>query len=202
MRTIGAITFPEFELLDLYGPLEMFGLLPDDFKISIAGANRPGEISAQGPKTVVDDVFDDNHPYDILLIPGGRGTRKAIKDQAFLDWLARAIATSEYVAVVCTGTAPVARTGLLDGHKATTNKAAFKWVADQGPKVDWQKKARWVHSGKFFTSSGVSAGIDMSLAVIAHLLGEAKAEQAATWAEYDWHRDPDWDPFAEIYGLV
>lgn len=202
MRTIGAVIFPEFELLDLYGPLEMFGLLSDDFKISIVGTSRPSEISAQGPKTVVDDVFDDNHAYDILLIPGGRGTRKAIKDQAFLDWLAGAIARSEHVAVVCTGTALVARTGLLDDHKATSNKAAFQWVADHGPNVDWQEKARWVHSGKFFTSSGVSAGIDMSLALIAHVLGEDKAEDAAKWAEYDWHRNPDWDPFAEIYGLA
>lgn len=202
MRTIGAVTFPEFELLDLYGPLEMFGLLSDHFKISIVGANRPSELSAQGPRTVVDDIFDEDLAYDILLIPGGRGTREAIKDQAFLDWLAGAISRSEYVAVVCTGTAPVAKTGLLDGHKATTNKAAFNWVADQGPNVDWQKKARWVHAGKFFTSSGVSAGIDMSLALIAHILGEDKAEDVAKWAEYDWHRDPDWDPFAEIYGLA
>ena len=115
---------------------------------------------------------------------------------------AGAIDKADHVAVVCTGTTLVAKTGLLDGHKATTNKAAFDWVANQGPNVDWQKKARWVESGKFFTSSGVSAGIDMSLALIAHLLGEDKALEAARWAEYDWHRDPDWDPFAEVYGLA
>jgi len=202
MRTIGAVTFPKFELLDLYGPLEMFGLLSDDFKINIVGAHRPSEVSAQGPKTVVDDIFDDNYAYDILLVPGGRGTRTAINDDVFIDWLASSINRSQYVAVVCTGTSLVARTGLLDGHKATTNKAAFQWVADQGPNVDWQNKARWVHSGKFFTSSGVSAGIDMSLALIAHILGLDKAEEAAKWAEYDWHRDPDWDPFAKVHGLV
>ena len=65
----------------------------------------------------------------------------------------------------------------------------------------WQKKARWVEEDRFFTSSGVSAGMDMSLAVIARILGEETAQQVATWSEYEWHRDPDWDPFAAVYGL-
>jgi len=64
--------------------------------------------------------------------------------------------------------------------------------------VDWQKQARWVRDGKFFTSSGVSAGMDMSLGVIAHLLAEAAADQVAIWAEYNWHRDADQDPFAIV----
>ena len=96
----------------------------------------------------------------------------------------------------------LAKAGLLDGLQATTNKAAFDWVAGQGPNVKWVKKARWVRDGAYFTSSGVSAGMDMSLAAIAHLLGKETAEQVAIWAEYDWHQDPDWDPFAAIHGLV
>ena len=64
------------------------------------------------------------------------------------------------------------------------------------------KQARWVEDGKFFTSSGVSAGMDMALGLIARLSGEDAAEQVATWTEYEWHRDPEWDPFAEVYGLI
>jgi transcriptional regulator GlxA family with amidase domain len=75
--------------------------------------------------------------------------------------------------------------GLLDGRRATTNKRAFEWVASQ-----------------IFTSSGVSAGIDMSLALIARLLGEETAEQVANSAEYEWHRDSAWDPFAIHCGLL
>ena len=85
---------------------------------------------------------------------------------------------------------------------ATTNQAAFEWVCGQGTGVNWQPKARWVEDERFFTSSGVSAGIDMSLAVIARLLGEQQAEQVATWSEYEWQRDPSRDPFAAIYGLA
>ena len=202
MRSVAAVTFPEFELLDVYGPLEMFGLNAEHFTLHMVGARKPDELSAQGPRTVIDRAFDEDDKYDILLIPGGRGTRAAINDKIFVDWLTNAIKAAELVAVVCTGTALVARTGLLDGHQATTNKAAFHWVAEQGPAVDWQTKARWAESGKFFTSSGVSAGMDMSLAVIAKLHGVKQAEETAKWAEYDWHRDPDWDPFADIHGLV
>jgi transcriptional regulator GlxA family with amidase domain len=103
---------------------------------------------------------------------------------------------------VCTGTALLARAGLLDGRQATTNKRAFAWVAAQGPNVHWVREARWVEDGTLVTSSGVSAGIDMALAVIARVGGAELSERLATAAEYDWHRDPRWDPFAKIHGLV
>jgi transcriptional regulator GlxA family with amidase domain len=91
---------------------------------------------------------------------------------------------------------------LLDGRRATTNKRAFKWVAEQSAKVNWVREARWVEDGKFATSSGVSAGIDMALAVMARLYGAETAEAIAIAMEYEWHRDANWDPFAKIHGLV
>jgi putative intracellular protease/amidase len=202
MRTVATVTFPEFELLDVYGPLELFGVNTDHFELTMLGHAKPSQISAQGPATVIDRTYAEGDEYDILLIPGGPGTRQSVDDKALNDWLSSAIPKAEIVAVVCTGTALVARTGLLDGHRATTNKAAFKWVTSQGPNVDWKPKARWVEDGKFFTSSGVSAGMDMTLAVIAHLLGKDQALETTKWVEYDWHQDPDWDPFAAIHGLV
>lgn len=102
----------------------------------------------------------------------------------------------------CTGSALLAKSGRLDGHKATTNKTAFDWVTSQGPEVLWQRKARWVEDGRFITSSGVSAGIDMALSAIALMHGTATAEEVAFWSEYEWHDDPRWDPFAERYGPV
>jgi transcriptional regulator GlxA family with amidase domain len=89
----------------------------------------------------------------------------------------------------------------LDGRRATTNKRAFVWVESQGPRVNWIKQARWVEDGKFATSSGVSAGIDMALALIARLVDAEAAERAATAMEYEWHRDSSWDPFAKIHGF-
>ena len=195
MKTIGVLLFPEFELLDVFGPLEMFGML-EEVSIRLV-AERDREIaSTQGPRSAIDDLFADDAAYDILLVPGGRGTRREVDNAALLAWLQAKAAKTEYVASVCTGSALLAKAGLLDGLPATTNKLAFDWVRAQGPKVDWRPRARWVEAGKFWTSSGVSAGMDMSLALIAGLRGVAIAEQAAAWAEYSWHRDPAEDPFA------
>jgi putative intracellular protease/amidase len=195
MRTIGVLLFPEFELLDVFGPLEMFGML-DEFEIRLVAEQERFVASTQGPRSVIDDLFADERAYDVLLIPGGRGTRREVENPRLLDWLKAKAAGAEYVASVCTGSALLARAGLLDGIAATSNKLAFDWVKSQGPSVRWQSRARWVEAGKFFTSSGVSAGMDMSLALIARICGEAQAQRAATWAEYEWHQNPDDDPFA------
>jgi transcriptional regulator GlxA family with amidase domain len=195
-RTVGVLLFERFELLDVYGPLEMFGMLADDFAIRLVSEQAETVDSAQGPRSVVDDFFVDHHPYDVLLVPGGMGTRHEVGNKLLLDWLARAAERAEIVASVCTGSALLAKAGLLDGKRATTNKRAFDWVASQGPKVDWQRKARWIEDGKFITSSGVSAGTDMALALIARLCGIDQARQVAHWAEYVWNEDNADDPFA------
>ena len=194
--------FHEFELLDVFGPLEMFGMVPENFDICMV-AEGVGEVaSRQGPKSIAEHCFSEQRQYDILLVPGGKGTRKEVDNQRLLDWIRDQSTAAEYVTSVCTGSALLARAGVLDGVRATTNKRAFAWATSQSDKVIWEKQARWVEDGKFFTSSGVSAGMDMSLALIAGLLGEDAAEQVAMSTEYEWHRDASWDPFARIHGLV
>ena len=202
MRTIGAVIFPGFELLDLFGPLEMFGIMHEAFAIQMVAQDRGPVASRQGPQSLVDTSFDERERFDIILVPGGPGTRREVDNVGLTDWLARASQNADLVLSVCTGSALLARAGLLDGRKATTNKAAFEAMTAHGPNVLWQPKARWVEDGKFFTSSGVSAGIDMSLAVIARLHGQEMALKIAQIAEYDWHQDPDWDPFAALHGLA
>ena len=201
-RSIGVILFHDFELLDVFGPLEMFGLLPEHFEIRLVAENGAIVASRQGPRSVIDHEFDDDHQFDILLVPGGMGTRQQITNPVLLEWLRGQSAGAQYITSVCTGSALLASAGLLDGVRATTNKAAFAWVTEQGKQVMWLKQARWVEDGKFFTSSGVSAGIDMSLALIAKLLGQETAQRVALWAEYEWHEDPDRDPFAKRHDLV
>lgn len=200
-RTLGVLLFPGFELLDVFGPLEMFGLLRGLINIVMVAETAGPVASAAGPLALATAGFDDSSRLDLLLVPGGFGTRKEVSNQALLSWLASAAADSEVVASVCTGSALLAKAGLLDGRRATTNKMAFAWVAEQGPRVRWIKQARWVDDGDRLTSSGVSAGMDMSLALIARLYGSEIAERVAQGAEYDWHRDPTWDPFAALYGL-
>jgi transcriptional regulator GlxA family with amidase domain len=203
-RTVGVLLFEGFELLDVFGPLEAWGIHAASGGCSIVmGAEKAGAVkSAQGPRAIADYALADCPPIDVILVPGGIGTRREVTNAALLEWLARRAAEAEIVSSVCTGAALLARAGLLDGRRATSNKLSFKWVIEQGAAVEWVRQARWVEDGKFATSSGVSAGIDMTLALIARLAGAATAEQIAIRMEYEWHRDPAWDPFAKIHGLV
>ena len=201
-RTIGVVLFEGFELLDVFGPLEMFGLAADDFEIRLISEHGGVVSSRQGPKSVCDAAFSSSPALDLLLVPGGIGTRREVNNPVLLDWLKTRAEQAELVTSVCTGSALLAKAGVLDGVRATTNKLAFAWASSQSEKVLWQRQARWVEDGKFFTSSGVSAGIDLSLAVIARLVSDRAAEQAANFAEYSWNRDADRDPFAELHGLV
>ena len=180
----------------------MFGNLPGMVEVKMVAQRKGPVASAQGPQVVADYGFDDCPPLDLILVPGGNGTRDEVENPVTLRWLAQRVATAEVAMTVCTGTALYARAGLLDGRRATTNKMFFQWVADQGPKVQWIKEARWVEDGKFFTSSGVSAGTDMALAVIKRLAGEDISNNLAIATEYEWHRDANWDPFAKVHGLV
>ena len=201
MRSIAALVFPGFETLDLFGPIEMFGLLPEEFSISIV-AEHEGEVaSTHGPRARVDVSFAADEPFDMLLVPGGPGTRTQVDNPAMMDWLRAKSAQAEVTMSVCTGSALLARAGLLDGRRATSNKMSFAWVEEQGPAVDWVARARWVEDGQLFTSSGVSAGMDMSLAVITRLHDEDTARKVARIAEYTWHEDASDDPFAHHYGL-
>ena len=198
---VGAVLFEGFELLDLYGPLEMFSLLEDAAKITVV-AEKSGPIrSSGGPWGLADATLADSTEFEVLLIPGGIGTRREATNPQFLGELTRVAKASRIVATVCTGSILLAATGLIDGRKATSNKRVFQTVKTYGPKVNWIARARWVEDGKYFTSSGVSAGMDMALAVIARLRGRELALEIADRAEYEWHEDASEDPFAAAVGL-
>lgn len=183
-------------MLDLFGPLEMFGLLEDGARITVV-AERVGAVrSSGGPCGVAETRMAASEGFDVLLIPGGIGTRKEMTNAAFLTELKRLAEASRTVATVCTGSFLLAGTGLLDGLKATSNKRRLQQVRKYAPKVNWIAKARWVEDGKYMTSSGVSAGMDMALALIARLRGRETALEIACRAEYSWHQDDAWDPFA------
>jgi putative intracellular protease/amidase len=200
-RTLGVVLFEGFELLDVFGPLEMFGLAADHFEIRLISENGGVVASRQGPKSICDDSFQSAPAIDVLLVPGGIGTRGEVNNPVLLDWLKERSQQAELVASVCTGSALLAKAGVLDGLRATSNKLAFAWARSQSEKVQWQQRARWVEDGKVFSSSGVSAGIDMALAVIAKLVSEQTAEEAAKFAEYTWQRDASCDPFASVAGV-
>jgi transcriptional regulator GlxA family with amidase domain len=201
-RHVGVVLFPGFELLDVFGPLEMFGVLTDEFDIVMIGPTVGEVASAQGPRVVADVSYEGAPAVDIVVVPGGIGTRALVNDQSFLGWLKGWATSAEFITSVCTGSGVLAAAGLLDGYRATSNKRSFSWASAQGAGVTWIPEARWVEDGNRWTSSGVAAGIDMALALIAHLHGEDLATGLADRVEYEWHRDSSWDPYAAKNGLV
>lgn len=197
MRTLGAVLYPGFELLDLYGPLEMFGSLEKEIRVVTVAEQKGPVASTPGVETVARHDFADCPPLDLILLPGGFGTIRELGNAALLDFLRKRAASAEVTMSVCSGSALLARAGLLDGRRATSNKIYFQLARSQSDKVDWVTAARWVEDGPFATSSGVSAGTDMALAVIAKLFGQDVAEEVAIQTEYTWHRDANVDPFAQ-----
>jgi transcriptional regulator GlxA family with amidase domain len=199
---VAVVLFEGFELLDVYGPLEMLGVLRDRFDITLLGPDAGPVASAQGPRAHADCSYADAPSSDVVLVPGGIGTRRLVDDGGFLAWLAEYAPDARYAVSVCTGAAVLAAAGLLDGYRATSNKRAFGWVRGHGRSVEWVPEARWVEDRDRWTSSGVAAGIDMALALVAHLYGAAVANAVADGAEYEWHTDPTWEPFAAKNDLV
>jgi transcriptional regulator GlxA family with amidase domain len=133
----------------------------------------------------------------IILIPGGFGARTEVHNSKFIESIKALAGKSSFVLTVCTGSALLAKTGLLTGLKATSNKISFEWVTSQDPEVQWVRKARWTRDGKYYTSSGISAGIDMALGFVSDMVGPEAAEKVAGGIEYIWNRDKDNDPFCQ-----
>jgi transcriptional regulator GlxA family with amidase domain len=202
MRTLAALVFPGFDTLDYFGPMEMLGGFGEETEIITVAKGTDPVPSCHGQRIVPDRTIFEKNDYDLLFIPGGDSALIEGRDEVMIQWIREASANAERVMAVCTGTVLLGMTGVLDGRKATTNKRDFTGTIHLAPHVDWVKKARWVEDGKFFTSSGVSAGMDMALAVMADLFGMEMAERLALGCEYEWHKDSGRDPFARLAGLV
>jgi putative intracellular protease/amidase len=200
--TLGAVLYDGFELLDLYGPLEMFGHLKPDVGI-LTVAEKEGPISSfQGPQTVAEYDYGNCPALDLMLLPGGFGTLQELGNNAILSFLKTRVPAAKLSMSVCTGSWLLAKAGLLDGRRATSNKIYFKLARQQSDQVAWIPRARWVEDGPIFTASGVSAGMDMALAAIASLFGKDKAMEVANLAEYVWNQNPEDDPFHQYLNMA
>lgn len=191
---ISIVLFDGFEPLDVFGPVEVLGDLEDCelHYYSLTG----GSVGCRQNCRIETSPFAEIPAHGILLIPGGMGTRPLTTDAAWLSQLSALAAQAQYVLSVCTGSALLAAAGVLDGRSATSNKRSWQWATTFGNNIDWKPRARWVHDGKFFTASGVSAGIDMALAFVRTVYGSDKAQAVARRMEYIVHPDADDDPFA------
>lgn len=195
MKTVTALIFDNFETLDLFGVVEVFGRLPDEYQCEFVSLQGGLISSSQNVKIQTIAMQDYQLSTNILLIVGGKGTRKLVNDNQFLATLKALSEQAEFILSVCTGSALLAKTGLLDNKSATSNKLAWQWVIAQSNKVNWIGHARWVVDGKVYTSAGVSAGMDMAYGFIADQHGIEIARQKAQEIEYYWNEDKDSDDF-------
>jgi transcriptional regulator GlxA family with amidase domain len=202
IRTITIVLFDGFELLDVFGPAELFGSEHERLRVQYIAETREPVRAIQGVAVVPDFSYADAPAADIVLVPGGMGTRKLVADPAFLTWLKTWAADAALVTSVCTGSGVLAAAGLLEGYRATSNKRAFAWASSNGSAVDWVPAARWVEDRDRWTSSGVAAGMDMAAALLDRLFGPGTGQAAADSAELELHTDPHWDPFAAQNGLA
>ena len=194
-KNIAVLLFHDYETLDVFGPVEIFGRLSDHYSIKFY-SQTGGLIHNKHSVSIMTEKLDEiKNKTDILLIPGGIGTRKEVENASFVHRIKQLAKQSEFVLSVCTGSALLARTGLLDGKQATSNKRAFEWAKSNGAKVNWNPYARWCIDGKYYTSSGVSAGMDMSLDFLKERHGLEFAKKVATEIEYHWNEDKNEDSF-------
>ena len=194
MKNVAVLLFEEFETLDVFGPVEILGRLNELYTIRFYSLQ--GGLVKNKHGVAIDSLkLASINSTDIFLIPGGYGTRVEINNIPLIDLIRDIAVSSEYVFTVCTGTALLAATGLLDDKNATTNKRAFSWVAGTRTNVHWIPEARWVVDGKYYTSSGVSAGMDMTLGYLNDVHGYSFAKDVASQIEFSWQEDKTQDDF-------
>ena len=190
-RTLVILLFDDVEILDFCGPFEVFSTAnrfadPPAFRV-VTAAERAHPVLARGGLSVnPHHTLADCPPPDILLVPGGHGTRAEMHNPAVIDWIGQASRRAELVLSVCTGSLLLARAGLLDGLEATTHHGALDLLRETAPTTRVVADRRFVDNGRVVCSAGIAAGIDMSLYVVGRLLGPEVAAKTARHMEYPW----------------
>jgi len=193
--TVAVLLFEDFETLDVFGPVEILGRLKDKFQVSFYSISGGLIKNSHGVSILTENMEEIRDGVDIFLIPGGHGTRKEVDNILLIDKIRGISLASKFVFTVCTGSALLAKTGLLNARNATSNKRAFDWVITQGENVNWIRKARWTKDEKYYTSAGVSAGMDMTLGFLSDIHGIEFARKVAFEIEYNWVEDMNDDNF-------
>jgi transcriptional regulator GlxA family with amidase domain len=195
VKTVGVLVFDEVEVLDFCGPFEVFSVTrldegnghgePSQFRVLLIAEHSP-VITAGNMRVLPDCSLEDCPPLDVLLIPGGWGTRREMSNKRLLDWIRLQSQQAQLTTSVCTGALLLAAAGLLNGCRATTHYAALGLLREKFPEVLVADDLQLVHDGDVITSAGISAGIDLALLVVARYCGEAVARATARHMEYPY----------------
>jgi transcriptional regulator GlxA family with amidase domain len=195
-KRVGIVVFENIEVLDFCGPFEVFSVTrlneekrreePSPFEILLVAERKDPVVTMGGMKVIPDHTFESCPTLDILVVPGGWGTRKELKNQALLNWLRSRASEVETLTSVCTGAMLLGFAGLLDGHRATTHWRSLDWMRESFPAVTVEYDKHVVDDGFVMTSAGISAGIDLALKVVARYFGEDTARATAKQMEYPY----------------
>ncbi len=184
---VGVVLFDDAEELDWAGPWEVLtGLrvVGEANVFTVAERDQPIRC-AKGLRVLPDRTFDEVDRLDVLLIPGGQGSRVELKNPAMLDWVRRVADGCQWVTSVCTGAAILAAAGLLEGRRATTHWGYIETLREQHPEIEVLERVRYVRDGHVVTAAGVSAGIDMSLWLVGQIHSPEVARRVQHYIEYD-----------------
>jgi len=198
MKAVNVLLFEGFTTMDALGPAEALSRALDDgrkcYEIEYFSATG-GLVGGSTNAKIWTRKLDEMAKFDVLLVPGGFAVRKLVYEGEFIAALGELACRHEYVIAVCTGSVLLAKTGLLDGMEATSNKLSWQWATSEAPSVRWVRAARRCVSGKFYTSSGMSAGIDEALGFIGDMHGLDEAQRIARAMEYVWGGDKNAELF-------
>lgn len=197
VNNVGLFLFDDIELLDFAGPYEVFSVtseLSDYTLFRVFSVSEDGEEirTVNGLKVKPDFAFDNHPPIDILVIPGGVGTKKEMDKSAIVEWIRWNSDRAKMTVSVCSGARILARMGLLDGMEVTTHHEVFDDIRRIAPRATLNQKARFVDNGRILTAGGISAGIDVALHIVRKLHGDQVADRTARYMEYgDWQALPE-----------
>jgi len=198
-KPVGIVLFDNVEVLDFCGPFEVFSSArlneekrreePSPFEVLLIAEREAPVIASGGMKVIPGYTFESCPRLDILVVPGGWGTRKELNNPVMLDWLRERNLQVETLTSVCTGSMLLGFAGLLNGLHATTHWRSLDWMRDSFPATIVEYDKHVVEDGRVVTSAGISAGIDMALKVVSRYYGEDIAKATARHMEYTYPED-------------
>lgn len=189
-RNLAIMIFDDVEVLDFCGPFEVFSVAnyfsEAAFNVYLIAPEQRTILARNGLKVIPDYDLATAPTPDILLIPGGWGTRPLIHNPTVINYIQQQAERVERLLSVCTGAYLLAKADLLDGLQATTHHGSFEMLAELAPTAMLVRDVKYVDNGRIVLSGGISAGINMSLYVVGQLMGEEVAQKTAVYMEYDW----------------